>query len=184
MRRAVRIEIGGDQLGTADDHAHGGFDQFEVERPSLADDDVIRIVIDDGVAVLMQGRQQSAFADDERRAVRLLLRQEARRGHRAGEDVLVLDLDAHACQLGDDVAAGALAVVGQKAKRDVAHPQFVDELIRAGNQLGAAIENAVHVDQVAVLHKSPPCKNKTTRIIGRLSLGQRIRVVVARVEPV
>ena len=74
LRRAVRVEVRRDQLAAAQDHPHGRFDHFEVERAALADDDVIGIVIDDRVAVLVQGLQQAAFADDERRAARLLLR--------------------------------------------------------------------------------------------------------------
>ena len=116
LRRAVRIEVGGDQLGAAEDHPHGRLDHLEVERPALADDDVIGIVIDDGVAVLVQGREQAALADDEGGAARLLLGEKAGRRHGAGEDVLFLDVDAHAAELGDDVAARALAVVGQEAE--------------------------------------------------------------------
>src|SRR5207245_678839 len=37
---AVRIEVGGHELGAAQDHAQGGFDHLEVERPPLADHDV------------------------------------------------------------------------------------------------------------------------------------------------
>ena len=124
LRRAVRVEVGGDQLRPAEDHPHGRLDHLEVERPPLADDDVVRVVVDDRVAVLVQRRQQPALADDERRAARLLLRQEAGRGHRAGEDVLLLDVDAHAGELGGHVAAGPLAVVGQEQERDVALAQL------------------------------------------------------------
>ena len=63
-------------------------------RPSPTDD-VIGIVIDDRVAVGVQRLQQPPFADDVGRAARKLLGQEPRRGHGAGEDVLLLDVDAH-----------------------------------------------------------------------------------------
>ena len=133
---------------------HRRLDQFQVERAAFADDDVIGIVIDDGVAVLVQGGQQAAFADDEGGAARLLLGQEAGRRHGAGEDVLLLHLDAHASQLGHHVAARALAVVGQQAEGNVALPQLSDEVVRAGNQFRAPVQHAVHVDQIAVLHRS------------------------------
>ena len=51
------IEVRGDQLGAAEDHAHGRLDHFEVEGAPLADDDVIGIVIDDRVAVVVQRRR-------------------------------------------------------------------------------------------------------------------------------
>ena len=72
LGRAVRVEVGGDQLGPAQDHPHRRLDHLEVERPALADDDVVRIVIHDGVAVLVQGRQQAALADDVGGPARLL----------------------------------------------------------------------------------------------------------------
>jgi hypothetical protein len=53
--------------------------------------------------------------------------------------VLRFDVDAHATQFGDDVAAGALAVVSQKTKRDVASAQLGDKTIRARNHLRAAV---------------------------------------------
>ena len=70
LRRAVRIEVRGDQLGAVEDHPHGRLDHLEVERAAFADDDVIGIVVDDRVAVVVQGLQQAAFADDVGRAVR------------------------------------------------------------------------------------------------------------------
>ena len=79
--------------------------------------------------------------------------EEAGGGHGAGEDVLLLDVDAHAGELGDHVAPRALAVVGEKPKRDVALRSSRNEDIRAGNQLAAAVEHAVHVDQIAVLQR-------------------------------
>ncbi len=103
--------------------------------------------------MLVQRIEQAAFADDKRGAVGLLLFEKPRGGHGAGEDVLGFDVDAHAIQFGDDVAAGALAVVGQETKRDVASAQLGDEPIRARDHFRAAVENAIHVDQVSVLHR-------------------------------
>ena len=114
LRRAIRIEVGGHQLGAVEDHPHGRFDHFEVERAPFADDDVIRIVIHDRIAVGVQGVEQAALADDVRGAARLLLGEKAGRRHGAGEDVLLFDVDAQPAQLGRHVAARALAVVGEK----------------------------------------------------------------------
>jgi hypothetical protein len=62
----------------------------------------------------MQGREQSTFTDDERRAPRFLLSQESGRCHSTSEDMLLLCLDAHAGQLGGDIAPRALAVVREE----------------------------------------------------------------------
>ena len=99
LRRAVRIEIRRDELRAAEDHPQRGLDHFEVERAPFADDDVVGIVVDDRVAVAVQGVEQAPFADDEGRAVRLLPREVAGRRHRAGEDVLLFDVDAEPLEL-------------------------------------------------------------------------------------
>ena len=49
----------------------------------------------------------------------------------------------------DDVAPRPLAVVGEKQERNVGSSQFADEAIGAGDQFVAAINDAVHVDEVA-----------------------------------
>ena len=49
-----RVEVRGDQLRPAEDHAHGRLDEFEVECPPLPDDDVIRVVVHHRVAVLVE----------------------------------------------------------------------------------------------------------------------------------
>ncbi len=67
-----------------------------------------------------------------------------------------LDVDAQALQLGGHVAAGPLAVVGQEPERDVGPSQVVDEPVRAGDELAAAVDDAVHVDQIAKHRSMPP----------------------------
>src|SRR5262249_51615671 len=104
----------------------------------------------DGVAVVVQRRQQAALADDERGAVRLELGEEAGGRHRAGEDVLLADVDAEPLQSRGDVAARALAVVGQEAEGHPRRKQLVDEAVRAGDQRPPPVDDPVHVDQVAV----------------------------------
>jgi hypothetical protein len=141
-------------LPTLNDHADGRLDQLQVERPALADDHVVRVVVHDGVAVVVQRGQQPALADDERRAPRLLPGQVAGGRHRAGVDVLLLDADAHAGQLRHHVPPRPLAVVGQEPERDVPLAELLDEGVRAGDQRRTAVQNAVHVDQVAVPHNA------------------------------
>ena len=41
LRRAVRIEVRGDQLRAVEDHLHGVLEHFEVQRAAFADDDVV-----------------------------------------------------------------------------------------------------------------------------------------------
>jgi hypothetical protein len=53
----------------------------------------------------------------------------------------------HPGQFGDDVAPRALAVVGQKRKRNLLGEQPIDEAIRTRNKLLPAIDHAVHVNQ-------------------------------------
>src|SRR5262249_44901961 len=129
-----------------------------------ADDDVVGVLLEDRVAVLVQRGEQPAFADDECGAACLLLSEETGGGHRTGENVLLLDLDAHAGELADDVAARALAVVRQKSKRDFAAAQLVHEAVSPGNQLRAAIHHAVHVDQVTVPHRCLRIRVPTLRL--------------------
>ena len=60
------------------------------------------------------------------------------------------------------VAPRALAVVGQKQKRNVEQPQHADELGGAGNQLASPVDHTIHVNQKTFTHKishtSPPNK--------------------------
>jgi hypothetical protein len=85
-----------------------------------------------------------------------LLLQVACGRHRAGEDVLDFHVDPHPPQLGDDVEARPLAVVGQETKRDVVGAQRRHEPIRARDHLRAAVENTIHVDQVSVFQVETP----------------------------
>src|SRR5262249_40597093 len=94
--------------------------------------------------------------------MRLLLGQKPSGCHGASEDVLFLHLDAHACQLGDDVSARPLAVVGQETKGDVAGAKLLHKTVRLGNQFVAAIDHTIHVDQIAMLHAFPSAGTKTS----------------------
>jgi hypothetical protein len=96
-------------------------------------------MVHDRETVLMQRGQQSTLADDEGRPSRLLLGQEASGRHGTGEDMLLLDVDPHARELGHDVAAVALAVVGEEAERDVAPSQLGDEAGAARDDFAPSI---------------------------------------------
>jgi len=56
---AVRVEVGGDQLGAPSINPNGRLDQLEVERSALADHDVVGVAIDDGVAVEVERGEQA-----------------------------------------------------------------------------------------------------------------------------
>ncbi len=144
--RTAGIEIGGDEFRSSHDHPHGRFDEFEIEGATFGDHDVIGIVINNRITVLMECVEQAALADDIGRSVRLLLRQKTCCRDGTGENMLLFDVDAHTGQLGDDVAPGTLTVVRQQAERDVLLPQIVDEVARAGDDIGTAMKNAIHVD--------------------------------------
>jgi hypothetical protein len=47
-------------------------DQVEVERATFPDHHIVRRLIHDRIAILMQGGQQATLSDDERSASRLL----------------------------------------------------------------------------------------------------------------
>jgi hypothetical protein len=149
--RTTGIEIGGDEFRSSHDHPDGRFDEFQIEGASFSDHDVIRIMIDDRITVLMERVEQAAFADDIGRSMWLLLRQKSCCRHGTGENMLLFDVDAHTRQLGDDVSPRALTVVRQQAKWNVLLPQIVDEVARAGDDIGTAMKNAIHINEVTVL---------------------------------
>ena len=99
LRGAVRVQVGGHQLGPVQDHAHRRFHHLEVQGPPFADHHVIGVLVDNRVAVLVQGRQQPALADHEGGAPGLLLGQETGGCHGTGEDVPLFDLDAETFEL-------------------------------------------------------------------------------------
>ena len=146
MCGAIRIHIGCNELRPFANHADSSFNQFEVERSSFTDHDVIRIVIDDRVSVGVQRVEQSAFADHVRGAARFLHLEKFCCCSCACVNVLVFDLDPHPRELCADIPTGSLTVVGKKSERNIAFAQFLHEAIRASDHLRAAIKNAIHVD--------------------------------------
>ncbi len=64
----------------------------------------------------------------------------------------LLGLDGQAGELGDDVSARALAVVREEAERQLPLAQLADKAVRARDQLVPAVEDAVHVDQITMVH--------------------------------
>jgi hypothetical protein len=51
----------------------------------------------------------------------------------------------------DHISARSLTVVGEEAERNVPFPEFANEPISAGNHIGTAVENTVHIDQKSEL---------------------------------
>jgi hypothetical protein len=78
-------------------------------------------------------RAASVLADHVGSPVRLLIGEESRGRHRAGEDMLFADVDPHASQFHRDVAASALAVVGQEHEGDVFALKLFNETFCARN---------------------------------------------------
>src|SRR5947207_1240566 len=70
--------------------------------------------------------------------------------------VVLPRVDAEALELGGHVAPGALTVVRQEQEGDAVREQLGNEPLRAGNELVAAIDNTVHVNQVTEHGSSPP----------------------------
>lgn len=63
-----------------------------------------------------------------------------------------LDIETHALELGSHIAPCTLTVIGQEEKRDIQRTQAIDEGIGAADHLAAAIDHAVHIDQVSAFH--------------------------------
>lgn len=105
--RTVRVQIGRNQLRATQYHSYGSVEGFHREGATLTDDDIVGIVIHDGVTVLMQRLQQTTFTNHERRSARFLAGEEPGRRHRAGKDVIFIDADSHASQSARDIASRA-----------------------------------------------------------------------------
>lgn len=146
---AGRIRVGGDEARAFFHEADAAFDHLEGEGTAFADDHVVGIVIDDRVAIHVEGGGESVFADDEGGAVRFLFGEEAGGGHGAGEDVGFLGVESEAAEFEGDIAAGALRVVGEEAERDVFVAQALYKEVGAGDQLVAPIDYTVHVEEEA-----------------------------------
>ena len=147
LGRAVGVEVRGDQLGPVHHHPDRRLHHLVVDGPTLADHDVVGIVVHDRVAVFMEGVEQASFADHIGGATRLLRSQKSGRGHRAGEDVRFRDLDPQPVQFGDHVTTVPLAVVGKKEKGQVEVKQVADKAVCSRDEFAAAVDDPVHVDQ-------------------------------------
>src|SRR5689334_11570092 len=100
----------------------------------------------------MQRIEQSALADHERRPMRLLAGEKARSRHGAREDMLLLDGHAHPLQLGGHVAARPLTIVCKEQERKSPISQHANEIYRTIDQLAAAVDDTVHIDQKPFFH--------------------------------
>ena len=79
-RRRGRVGVGGDEPGAGRHQPDGLGDRRKRQGAGLAEDDVVRLGVGQGVADLVQRRGQPRFADDVGRASRQLGRQEVRGG--------------------------------------------------------------------------------------------------------
>jgi hypothetical protein len=142
-------------------------DHFEGQRSSLTDDDIVWIVLDDGVSVEMQGIEEPSLANDIGGSIGLLLGEETSGRHRAGEDVFFLGLNSHSLEFSGDVAASALTVVCEEEEWDVSIDQLVDEAVGSRDQVVTTVDNAVHVDEKAMLshRKYSQSKNVFGRVV-------------------
>jgi hypothetical protein len=60
--------------------------------------------------------------------------------------MIVVNVDAHACDLGRHIASRALTVVSEEPEWNIALAQLADESVGSGDQFRPAIQDAVHVD--------------------------------------
>ena len=95
--------------------------------------------------------------------------QEASGRHGAGEDVLLLDVDAHAGEFGHYVAASPLTVIGKEAKRNVPLPKLANKVVRTRYEFRAPVEHTVHVDKITVLQRKPLYRFMIRQDASRLS---------------
>ena len=148
-RRAVGVEIGGDELRAVQDHPQGRLEHLEAHRAAFADHHVVRILVDDGIAVLVQRGQQPPFADDERRAVRLLLGEEPGRRHGAGEDMVLGHVDPEPLERVATSRRVRWLLLVRKRKGMFASRKSIHESIRPGDELASPVDHSIHVDQVS-----------------------------------
>jgi len=63
--------------------------------------------------------------------------------------VFLFNFDAHADELRHDIPPGALTVIGEEPEGNIAGAKFAYELCGSGQQIDAAVEHAVHIDEEA-----------------------------------
>jgi len=152
---AVGVEVGGDQLSPVEDHIDGLVHGLEHDRPAFADDHIVGMIVYDRITDVVQLREQAALADHIGRTVLFAGVQIARRGHGAGKDVFVVDVEAHFAELVAYVPISPLTVVGQKKEGIALVPQAVDEFNGTRYGLAALVDNPVHIDKKTfLLHNS------------------------------
>jgi hypothetical protein len=107
-------------------------------------------------------------------------------------------MNAHSLQFDGDIAAGALAVVGKKQKRNIASDELINEMIGAANQFATFVNNTIHVDQITLRHstlqKSKPSRlpylaaanaEHEETLMGKANAGpQQVRGVLDAVSPI
>ncbi len=167
LHRVDQVGVGADEPGATVDELRGLAHRGEREVGGLADDDVLRMALGDRVADLVELGGQAAAADDIGRGVRSLCMQELCRCDRRGDEVgLGQPVDAHPLELALEVQGGLLGVVGQEQEGDVVGPHVGDEVLGAGDELLAPVDDPIHVrDHAEPTHVHPfrRCAHQASR---------------------
>lgn len=149
VRRTAGVGVRADELRAREYEIRRLRECVERVGPCLADDDIVGVDVVHGDAAVIQRVEQPRLAERVHRAPGRLVGQEGRRGQRAGVKVLLRHVEPHAPELLVQLARGHAAVVGQKQIFLVRILQPVDELRRAGQDVVAVIDHAVHIAQEA-----------------------------------
>ena len=149
VRRAAGVGVRADELRAREHEIRRLRERVERVGPRLADDDVIGVDVVHGDAAVIQRIEQPRLAEGVHRAAGRLVGQKGRRGQRAGVKMLLRHVEPHTPELLVQLARGHAAVIGQKQVFLVRVLQPVDELRRAGQDVVAVVDDAVHVAQEA-----------------------------------
>ena len=114
LGRAGQVGVGRDQARALVDQINGLEDGLIVVGVGLTRDNVIRVNIVHHDARLVQRTNQTGRTDNIRRCVRLLAGDELRGSQRGSVEMLLTDLQTHACQLLLKLKRRTLGGVGQK----------------------------------------------------------------------
>ena len=151
LGRAGQVGVGRDETRALVDQIDRLENGLVVIGIGLARDDIIRVDVVHHDAGLVQRADQTGSADDICGCVRLLARDEARRGERRGIEVLLADLQTHACQLLLQLERRTLGGVGQEQKALVFPLKPRNEVRYARKETVAVIDDTVHIADKAFL---------------------------------
>jgi hypothetical protein len=93
----------------------------------------------------------------------------------AGVNMLFLDIDVEPLQACCDIPPGALAVVGEKPKRDPGPPRLVDKMVCSWNQVSTPLDDAIHIDRARDLGMACGPKAHETLMFGDGNVNAPLR---------